>query len=314
MEEKIELEEPKKWLSFKDQIEHLKVLGLNFHDENKAIHYLKHINYYRLSGYFYPFRQNDPLTSDKKINDFIEDSYFEDIKELYIFDKELRLLALDALERIEIAIRTNIAHSLGKYDPLAYREPKYFSKNFRTGKYLSWVSKSYGQLNRSKNELAIKHHLEKYDGIPIWVIAETWDFGTMSNLFAGMQNNDKNHIAKLYHIKEGKHLESYLHAFNVIRNTAAHHSRLWNKSIPVKGTEKGFQDPQWKEISNNCPFFYFCLMKKMLDVISPNSTWGERFISLLDKFPKVQNNAISLADFGLVDMKHIDEWDLWNNK
>ena len=47
----------------------------------------------------------------------------------------------------------------------------------------------------------------------------------------------------------------------------------------------------------------------MLDIICPNSTWGERFLTVLDEFPKVQNNAISIRDTGLViDLK---EWNLW---
>lgn len=124
-----------------------------------------------------------------------------------------------------------------------------------------------------------------------------------------MNEKDKDYIAKIYRLKSGRHLQTYLHAFNVIRNISAHHGRLWNRAIPINATLKGLDDPKWKALSSNQVFVYFCLMKKMLDIICPNSTWGERFLAVLDEFPKVKNGAISLEDIGVnIEPK---EWKLW---
>ena len=108
----------------------------------------------------------------------------------------------------------------------------------------------------------------------------------MSKLYSGMKKEDKDYIAKIYRLKSGRHLQTHLHAFNVIRNISAHYGRLWNRAIPTNATLKGLDDPEWKALSAKQVFVYFCLMKKMLDIICPNSTWGERFLAVLDEFPK----------------------------
>lgn len=124
-----------------------------------------------------------------------------------------------------------------------------------------------------------------------------------------MLSKDKDRIAKIYHLKDGKHLQTYLHAFNFIRNVSAHHSRLWNKPIIFKANLKGLPDEQWKQLNVAQPFVYFCLMKRMLDVICPNSTWGARFLALLEEFPNVENDAINLQQMGIVT--DLSQWKLW---
>ena len=92
----------KPWLSFSDQLEQLRERGLQVEDRTAALGYLKRLGYYRLSGYWYPLRridraasarQNRPVRDDR----FVPGSRFEDVVRLYVFDKKLRLLALDAL-------------------------------------------------------------------------------------------------------------------------------------------------------------------------------------------------------------------------
>ncbi len=46
----------KPWKSFVDQLTLLKNRGLECDDETAALDYLERIGYYRLSGYWYPFR------------------------------------------------------------------------------------------------------------------------------------------------------------------------------------------------------------------------------------------------------------------
>ena len=92
-------------LSISEQIAKLKQRGLTFHDEQKAAHYLSNISYYRLRAYTYPFQDNkDPDHS------FIKEISFEDIVDLYVFDRRLRLLVLNAIEKIEVALRTKIIY------------------------------------------------------------------------------------------------------------------------------------------------------------------------------------------------------------
>ena len=109
---------PKPYKTVQQQLDTYKQRGLIVDDNKKALGYLRTIGYYRLSGYAYVFRQVMPDgTVD---NAFEPNSHFQDIKALYMFDKKLRQLALDALERIEVAMRVRIADRLGSFDPLAH--------------------------------------------------------------------------------------------------------------------------------------------------------------------------------------------------
>lgn len=300
------MKKQKDWQSFHEQLALLHSRGLIIDDEKKALHYLKTIGYYRLSGYFYSFRQYDPYNAKQRLDNFLSNTYFDDVINLYIFDKKLRQIALDALERIEIALRVNIAYILGKYDVLAYQKTEYFDNNFN---HNEWLERYQKLQNRSEGNDFVKHCIENYGDLPIWAACEIWDFGTMSILYQGMQTKDKDRIAKIYHLKTGKHLQSHIRAFHFIRNVCAHHARLWNKHVTFKANLKGLKDKEWHELPIESPFIYFCLIKRMLDIICPNSSWGERFLALLDEFPKIDNRAVSLADMGVVIQPRI--WSLW---
>ena len=125
----------KPWRSFQEQLETLKARGLLVDNDSAALDYLRRIGYYRLSGYWYPLRMIDPIASAAqrkpvRRDEFVPGSRFEDVVRLYVFDKKLRLLALDALERIEMAVRVDVAHLLGKRDPLAHLRADCLHGNF----------------------------------------------------------------------------------------------------------------------------------------------------------------------------------------
>lgn len=132
----------KPWKSIHEQLEILRSRGLRIEDDDRAKRYLTRLGYYRLSGYWYPFRQfrnvDNGQTAELRCDDFMEGSGFGDLVKLYVFDKKLRLLAQDALERIEMALRVDVAHLLGESDALAHENPDYFHGNF--GKKISLKS------------------------------------------------------------------------------------------------------------------------------------------------------------------------------
>lgn len=203
----------KPWQSFPQQLQILKSRGMQVEDDEAALRYLARIGYYRLSGYWYPMRQIDSKSSKRekravRFDQFVDGSRLEDAILLYIFDAKLRLLALDALERIELAVRVDIAHLLGSYDPFAYKNPNYLhghfskkmiSKGIHTGKteHQLWLEKYKQQLRRSQRAPFVEHHKRSYDGeLPIWAAVEVWDFGMLSKLFSGVKLKDQNYIAK----------------------------------------------------------------------------------------------------------------------
>ena len=140
-------------LTFKDQISRLKSRGLTIEDEPNALHYLTHINYYRLSAYMYPFLE------DKEHHIFKKGVIFQNILNVYNFDRELRLLILDAIERIEISLRTNIIYVLShKHGPFwVSNNGFYFNQNH----FHEHIKRLKEEIGRS-DEKFIEHYFSKY--------------------------------------------------------------------------------------------------------------------------------------------------------
>ena len=310
----------KPWKSIHDQLEILRSRGLQIEDDDRAKRYLRRLGYYRLSGYWYPFRQFREVaagqTTELRRDDFIAGSRFGDLVKLYVFDKKLRLLALDALERIEMALRVDVAHLLGETDKLAHENQNCFHGNFgkkintKSGKtgHQHWLEKYQQQVYRARHTPLVTHNMDKYGCLPIWVAIEVWDFGMLSTLYEGMKYKDKERIALKYGVSDGNKLASYLRSLNFIRNVSAHHARLWNVNVVDRSSlPKG---EHWQKLNNARPFFYFCLMQMFLRVICPTSTWGQRLAKLIDEdFPVVDCRAIKIGDFGVTDGWRA--WDLW---
>lgn len=313
----------KPWISFADQLQQLQDRGLQVDHPSAALDYLERLGYYRLSGYWYPLRAIDPSASlargkAVRLDSFLPNCRFEDVVRLYVFDKKLRLLALDALERIEMAVRVDVAHLLGQRDPRAHENPACLHGNFTKKPILKgpdagktrhqvWLAKYQGMLSRAHKEPFVAHHQQQYGALPIWAAIEVWDFGLLSKLFAGMQYADQQAIAGMYGAPSGQAFTQWLRSLNFIRNVSAHHSRLWNLNV----VERSAPPAAWPaHVDNARPFFYFCLMKQLLDVICPNSRWGLRFKNLLTSdFPVMAHRQISLAEMGA--FAGWEGWALW---
>lgn len=316
----------KTWMSMEDQLARLKQRGLAVSDDAAALSYLRRIGYYRLSGYWYPLRVIDPVASERegkpvRLDAFVPGSRFEDVVKLYVFDKKLRLLAMDALERIEMAVRVDVAYLLGQRDPCAHESPAWLRSNFtkkpmRDGPYEGrtahdvWLEKYQELVRRSRQLAFVKHHLDAYDGkLPIWVAIEVWDFGLLSRFFAGMLMADQDDIAVRHGVPDGKTFAKWLRSLNFMRNLTAHHARMWNTNV----LEISPVPPGWPTMPNARPFLYFCIMQQLLRTICPNSSWGRRFCALLrDEFPSLLPESASLRELGLCDSW--EQWDLWGYK
>lgn len=327
----------KPWLSYREQLDKLKNRGLAVTDESKALEYLERIGYYRLSGYWHPFRERSELfcpvgagiPKGKKtkptstvLDGFKPGASFEAAVRLYVFDKKLRLLALDALERIEVALRVDISHTLGKHDPFAYLNPDILFEGFakeadaKTGlpRHVDWMKKQATQIARSKEDF-IRHNKTKYGHpLPIWIACEVWDFNTLSELYDGMRPEDQDTIADKYGTQNGRTLASWLRSLNYLRNVCAHHSRLWNRNVvdqpqkPPKDVVPDF-DNAWTRGNEHVlarPFLLLCICQKLLSSINPTSSWWQRLSELLAEFPENESLGIGWGAFGVSD-----EWRGW---
>ncbi len=279
-------------LSYQGQLETWKDRGLNVADEQRAIRYLSNISYYRLSAYAIPFQ--------KEKDTFNSDVDFNDILSLYIFDRELRLLVLDAIERIEVAVRTKLINHLSmKYgshwheDKSIYKAPYFDSngKKIETFKFIkNYLKKQYKPENR---EVFIEHYFNHYDdpkNPPSWMAIELITIGSLSRLYNDLEHNtDKAAIANEF----GIHFtvfESWLHALTYCRNICAHHSRFWNRNFqiqpkPAKKTKYPFVSSEFQ--INNRSFYYIHIMKYFLNVIIPKNSFGIKLTQLFDKYKDI---------------------------
>lgn len=85
-------------LTISQQIEFLTSQGLLVRDQALAYQALSSVSYYRLSSYLLPFKRAHQGNAPRQ---FKENATFEQIWQLYQFDRELRLLVVDAIEKIE---------------------------------------------------------------------------------------------------------------------------------------------------------------------------------------------------------------------
>ena len=135
-------------LTPKLQVEKLKNRGLIVKDELLAEQYLRNISYYRLRAYTYPFQMNE----EGKEHVFLQtDISFEDVIELYHFDRRLSSLLFNVIEKIEVAMRTRIAltYSVDTGDGFWFLNDRMY---FLHEKFLLWrVTKSLKDAAISEN-------------------------------------------------------------------------------------------------------------------------------------------------------------------
>lgn len=279
------------FLSSGDQIRLLKTRGLSFKDESKALHLLDNISYFRLKSYLLPFISNKQ-TGLFKINSRFEDTYL-----LYKFDSALRKLIYVELEKIEISLRTQVSQNFAMAHGLYwFSDASLFSDACKHSNILGNVE---SELNRSDDDQILsfkKSHNEPFP--PSWMTMEVTSFGTLSLLFKYMnKGRTKRRVAKYYGIADSI-LESWIHSFVYVRNICAHHSRLWNKTLRViacipKKTALPFIR---EKVQNDKVYYILCLIRYMLQIISPNSSFTDRLKSLLQDYPSVDIKAMGFPE------------------
>lgn len=283
----------KKPLTIQEQLFLLQARGVTVEDTAFAELVLSNVSYYRFSAYLYPYRRKDGEVG------YELGTSFQKCWQLYHFDRRLRLCVLDAVERVEVAIKTGIVNTLStKYGPFAYRDPSFLAKNLKMDRFKDLLRFVDEETQKSKEEF-VNHFRMKYDsqnGLPLWMAAEVMTFGNMLTLFRLMKKQDKNIIAKSFGSNE-QIFESWLVHLNYIRNICAHHGRLWNRYMAVKAIMP-LKDPRWNEteypINPNTIYSTLCIFKTLLNVAAPQSLWKHRFYALLRAFPDISRVSMGI--------------------
>ncbi len=271
--------------SFAEQVEILAARGLTVPDPEQAGFYLSQLNYYRFAAYCLPFEQNH------EVHKFRAGTSFDDVLNLYIFDRELRLLMMDTIERIEVSLRTQMAYHLSHIHNTAHPhlQPDIF---FNPVIYGVSISKLSNDVRNSKEEF-IKHLTKKYEELlpPIWAVVELMTMGQLSKWFSNIKaRSDRQAISRTYCLDQ-KIMTSYCEHLSLVRNHAAHHARLWNRDftktmmLPRAGSVDltgslfvlSDSDRRLRKLYNT-----LVMTGYLMDVINPGHHWKQRLKDLID--------------------------------
>lgn len=218
-------------LPINEQIDLLKHRGMVFADPQYAQRTLEFISYYRLKAYWQPFEDSAVRSDDRA---FREGTRFEDVMDLYRFDRELRYLVQSAIETVEVALRAQWAHHMAiRHDPHGCFHAQLFRDRDRHTRLVDDLSNEF---RRSFAPFA-DHYRKKYttpELPPAWMAVETMTFGMLSKFYSSLKSRqDRRAIAKLFGVDETV-LKSFAHHACYVRNICAHHSRLWNRQFTIK--------------------------------------------------------------------------------
>lgn len=281
-------------LSLSQQVAQLKARGLLINDETAAELVLRNVSYYRLAGYWWP------LQSDKINHIFKSGSRFDTVVDIYNFDRSLRLLLFDAIERVEIGFRTRLIYELSLgYGAWWFEDASLFKDNRLFRENLQLID---NELARSK-EVFIQEHKNKYANParpPAWKTIETLSLGHLSKLYNNLNNiPEKKRIAQSLGIPKPYFLESWLQAVSLLRNLCAHHSRVWNKNLPKPPQLIPLLPGAWITqfpTGANKVYAPLCCIKYMLNVVSPANDLTVRLTDLFRLYPNIDPQALGFVD------------------
>lgn len=268
------------------QIEILESRGMVFENKKEAEYYLSNISYYRLSAYWYTF-----LKHPKTEHIFNSDTTFNKALKTYVFDRKLRVILFDEIERIEIALRTQLnyqyctRHGNNWYENKdLYRDTKYYYK------FNSLLS---DELDKTR-EVFIQHYKRKYTDPPhppAWMALELASFGQLSTLYKNLKNDDaRKKVADHFAIHENV-LSSWLECLSYIRNACAHHMRLWNRKLSKTPTLPSITQNSWITMIDNERanrlYYAICVIRYLINHISPQNSFSKKIAKLFSTFPNI---------------------------
>lgn len=280
-------------LSFAAQADLLISRGL-IADWPTLISRLKSVSYYRLSGYLFPFKNPD--------DSFKPGTNFETVWSLYTFDRQLRLLVLDAIERVEIAVRTNLVYTfVHQYGPFGYTIPENLPE-LELQQHVDFLEK-FGIERKRNREIFVKHFQIKYgdshEHLPLWMASEIMTFGMLLTFINGAGKPMRQKLGAIYGVPD-EVLFSWMRAISGVRNICAHHGRLWNRELGYQPfIPKKQKHPEWHvpvEVQSNRIFGVLTVLKFFINQIAPQSKWQNRLEDLLNRYPEVPRKPMGFTE------------------
>ena len=210
---------------------------MEFTSELDARALLARVSYFRLKYYWVDM-------IDDGTDDFKEGSCFGDVIERYEFDKELRQILFDAIEILEVGLRSKIISvlSLSTGTGLWYLDKSLFENYHYHEDFVLDLKYEFGRSSDPFARDFIKNHSD-WDAKSLggsnpdaWMIFETATFGTLSKMYKNLKSQSplQSVIANEFGLYSSRDFSSWLEAICLMRNVIAHHSRLWYRIFTKK--------------------------------------------------------------------------------
>jgi abortive infection bacteriophage resistance protein len=279
----------KQYLTETELVALLKNRGLIISEEAKAIRYLESIGYYRLSAYMFPF-----LMLPKEEHQYKEGTTFKQIINLYRFDKKLRMLLLNEIEKVEIALRRAIMNIPVQMTGDMYwlTNPVHFANQRTFQDTKATIDREYAKSTEDFIQHFKHSYCEPYP--PAWILGELLTMGNVNMIYRNLKADRIRKRISQYFGLQPIVLESWITALTLLRNACCHHSRVWNKVSSIMPVSPRRIAHPWICLPTNPQRVYYtiCIIKYFLDIISPNNDLNAKMKTLFSTFPEINLSAM----------------------
>lgn len=257
-------------------------------DQSLMERWLETVGYYRMSAYWLP-RELTPAPGQTRSKAFSAGTRFSDIVDIYVFDRKLRLLVMEAIDRFEIAVRARWTNRFTLvHGSHAHMDAANFVDGFEHARMYAKVV----QATANSSEVFIEHYRAKYTDPflpPLWQITELMTLGEISMwVKATKDNRIKDAVARDLGIPNKETLEGTLQILSYVRNICAHHGRLWNrKTVKRAPNIRSFRADMDIEVNGsqhqprNSIYNVLVVLSRTLRHQSPDTTFPQRVIALV---------------------------------
>ena len=213
---------------------------------------------------------------------------------MYRFDRHLRLLMFNEIEKIEVAVRSAIVNITSREtgNPFWMTDPACFydAKTFDKTKLLIDA-----ELAKSREDF-IEHFRNTYSDPypPAWMLAEILPLGILTRIYDNIKSNQiRKKIAQEFSLGIPV-FNSWMTIITVARNNCGHHARVWNRTFALQVLTQRRMTQPWISISVNQRKAYFslCIIKYFLNIISPNNDMKAKIDALLSAYPSIDITAM----------------------
>jgi abortive infection bacteriophage resistance protein len=292
----------KEFKTLEEQLSIFKLKGLIINDEEFAREVLLLENYFFINGYRHIF-----LVPGKE-RKFIKGTTFEELYQMFTFDRNIRNILFKNLLIVENNIKSILSYQLSK--KYGYREKDYLKpSNFTTDnkeqrRVNDVITKMKRQIRiNGQKHTATYHYINNYGYVPLWILVKVLSFGLINELYGILKPEDKQELAKYYNI-DTESLEVYLNLLANYRNLCAHEDLVFDHRSQRSISDNRFH-VQLKINKTNDEYIYgkndifalIIILKQMLQ----KDKFDEMLVQISDEFVEFDNNVDTIKIEKLYD-------------